>query len=327
MATSGPSVHLAVCIRSGPRCLVSKIFYTSLDITFLRLYLNVAEQDTRVNEQDAIERILIADRPGVNTGTEVDPGSPVSLCEEFNAKYVTFFVCSSDTSTQPAQNDAFQVLMSASKERDHLPAALQAHTHRQLIGTDRLYNCVLQYMKSTGAGFIRDAVNSVGHNVVRTLRDALWYIDTAHQQFEERAIHLPESFSEFQGFNDYKKNRKNKPRMSAEDLDRHSQALAGLLMLPSLSASNCKILRADIDKLCVSLQAYSAYLKKHNVQQQQVHASLQPMRHPTVDSVASVIVASKATPPYTELQSHLDAVSLYEPICVNDFAPADRFQR
>ena len=90
-------------------------------------------------------------------------------------------------------------------------------------------------MKSTGAGFTRDAVNTVGEKVARTLRGALWYIDTAHQQFEERAIHLPDSFKAFQGFNDYKKNRKCKPRMNVAELSQHSEALAGLLMFPSLS--------------------------------------------------------------------------------------------
>ena len=58
---------------------------------------------------------------------------------------------------------------------------------------------------------------------------------TAHQQFEERAIHLPDSFKAFQGFNDYKKNRKCKPRMNVAELSQHSEALAGLLMFPSLS--------------------------------------------------------------------------------------------
>ena len=137
---------------------------------------------------------------------------------------------------------------------------------------------------------------------------------------------MPESFGECQGFNDYKKNLKNKPRMNAEDLGRHSQTLAGLLMLPFLSASNCKKLRTDNKKQCVPLQAYSMYLKKHSEQQQQVHARPQPARDPTVDSVAYVISTSTVTPPYTELQSHMDTVSLYKPVCINDFSPADSFQ-
>ena len=175
-------------------------------------------------------------------------------------------------------------------------------------------------MKSTGAGFTRDAVNTVGEKVARALRGALWYIDTAHQQFEERAIHLPDSFKAFQGFNDY-----SKPRMNVAELSQHCEALAGLLMFPSLSGSNCKKLKADIEQLCHCLGAYSTYLQKHNEKQQEVHSSPVPLRDPAVDSVAAVIEASIVTPPYRELQLHLDAVSLYEPICIHEFAPVDCF--
>ena len=71
----------------------------------------------------------------------------------------------------------------------------------------------------------------------------------------------------FQGFNDYKKNRKTKPRMSADELNMHSEALAGLLMPPSLCATNCKKLKADIEGLCECLRAYATYLKKRNEKQ------------------------------------------------------------
>ena len=96
-----------------------------------------------------------------------------------------------------------------------------------MIATEQLYNRVLKYIKSTGTGFTRDTVNSVGQRVVKTLRDTLWYIDKAHQQFVESAIHLPEFFREFQGFNDYKKNRKHRPRMTTEGLDRHHKHWEG----------------------------------------------------------------------------------------------------
>lgn len=128
--------------------------------------------------------------------------------------------------------------MSATKDRNYLPASIETE-YRQLIATERLGNQVLIYMKSVGDGFTRDLVDSVGVNAVRTLKDALLYIDTAHEQFEERGIHLPESFKKFEGFNDYKKNRKSKPRMSAERLVQHSQMLVGLLLLLTMSASNC----------------------------------------------------------------------------------------
>ena len=40
-----------------------------------------------------------------------------------------------------------------------------------------------------------------------------------------------------------------------------------------------------------------------------------------------VIVASELAPPYAELQLHLDTVSHYDSISVNDFSPVDHFLR
>ena len=203
--------------------------------------------------------------------------------------------------------------MNATKARNHLPARIETE-HRHLMATERVHNQVLVYMKFVGAGFTRDMVESVRHRVVRALKDALWYIDTAHQQFQDRGICLPEAFKGFQGFNDYKKNRKNKPRMSAERLTQHSPKLAGLLMLPSLSASTCVKLRDDIEVLSSALDAYSTYLKQHNEQQQHVHSLTKPVRDPSVDSVACIVSAgSTLSSSYVSLQSHVDTVSLYEP--------------
>ena len=223
-----------------------------------------------------IYKVTIADRSGNGGGTEVDLSAPVSLCEEFNAKYVTFLSSDESAAAAPALNhrpNAFQVLMHASRDRRHLPSTIEASEHRQMIATERLHNGVIKYMKSTGAGFTRDAVSTLGIKVVKTLRDALWYIDSAHQQFEERLIHLPSAFKEFQGYNHFKKKRKTKPRMHADELIHHFEALAGLLLFPSLSASNCQKLMADIAELCECLRAYATYLRKYNDKQQEVHAS------------------------------------------------------
>ena len=60
--------------------------------------------------------------------------------------------------------------MNAIAERSHLPSPIEPGEHRKLIATERLHNQVVDYIKSPGAGFTRDAVNTVGGKVVRTLR-------------------------------------------------------------------------------------------------------------------------------------------------------------
>ena len=185
-AISGPGTHLSVRVQSGCRTLQTKIRFTPLSVTFAKLFLHLSEDD-RVGER-CVYKVTIADRPGNGGGTEVDLTAPVSLCEEFDVKYVTFFLSSDESATSaPALNhrpNAFQELMHASRDRSHLPSTIEASEHRQMIATERLHNGVIKYMKSTGAEFTRDAVSTLGIKVVKILRDALWYIDSSHQQFE-----------------------------------------------------------------------------------------------------------------------------------------------
>lgn len=101
--------------------------------------------------------------------------------------------------------------------------------------------------------------------------------------------------------------------------------MAGLLLLPSTSRSSK--LAADIEEPSVCLRSYSLYLDAHADRQHKVQTSPEPLRDPSVGSLAQVIVRSKLTEPYADLQARLDAVSLYEAVFVNEYAPADRYLR
>ena len=111
-ARHSPSVR----VQSGCRTLLTKIRFTPLSVTFAELFLHLSEEDDCVGER-CVYKVTIADRPGNGGGTKVDLTAPVSLCEEFNAKYVTFFLSSDESATAaPALNhcpNAFQVLMHA----------------------------------------------------------------------------------------------------------------------------------------------------------------------------------------------------------------------
>ena len=89
---------------------------------------------------------------------------------------MTFFVTNDAsamaTSASNVLPNAFHVLMHARIEAIYRPA-VEASEHHQLIATERLHNGIVKYMKSTGAGFTRDVVNTVGNKVVKTLQGAL----------------------------------------------------------------------------------------------------------------------------------------------------------
>ena len=65
-----------------------------------------------------------------------------------------------------------------------------------------------------------------GSNFVHKLTQALWYIDSHHSKFVERGIHLPDCFSMYKGYNDFKRKKEKEPRLSREGLEQHIQQLS-----------------------------------------------------------------------------------------------------
>ena len=157
-AISGPSTHLSVRVQSGCCTLLTKIHFTPLSVRFAELFLHLSEEDDRVGER-CVYKVAIADRPGNGGGTEVDLTALVMLCDEFNTKYVTFFLSNNLSVTA---TPAFNHHPNAIRDRSHLPCTIEASEHRQMIVTERLHNGVIKYMKSIGAGFTRDAVIHFG---------------------------------------------------------------------------------------------------------------------------------------------------------------------
>ena len=117
-------MHLCVQIQSGQRCLLSKILFAPVDITFTDLFAHVSGGDHRVSKLNdcVIEKVKISDRRGTG-GVEVELGALISLCNEFDAKYVTYFVtpgtANATVAAQTKPVDALEVLM-----RSSLPASI-----------------------------------------------------------------------------------------------------------------------------------------------------------------------------------------------------------
>jgi len=78
-------------------------------------------------------------------------------------------------------------------------AATETQPSRKLRGDQKLRNDLLDLLKELGAsGWTHDAVDTCGERCIRSLTQALWYVDPHHQQFRDRSIKLPEVFTNFQ---------------------------------------------------------------------------------------------------------------------------------
>jgi len=78
-------------------------------------------------------------------------------------------------------------------------AATNTQLNGKLRGDQKLRNDLLDLLEKLGIpGWTRDCVDTSGERCIRVITQALWYIDTHHQQFADRSIKLPEIFASFQ---------------------------------------------------------------------------------------------------------------------------------
>ena len=104
------------------------------------------------------------------------------------------------------------------------------------------------------AGWKRCNVSTTGVKFVGKLSRCSWYIDPHHSKFASRGMKIPSRFEVFQGYNDYKKNKKREPRLSLTDLNVHLHELSGSVMQPWFSVQRYKELRGDMEKLVDALK-------------------------------------------------------------------------
>ena len=162
-------------------------------------------------------------------------------------------------------------------------------------------------------------------NFVSMLSQVLWYLDPHHEKFASRGIHLPDRFSAYRGYNDFKKKKEKEPRLLADGLQHHLDQLSGVLMQPWMSGKRFEVIRGDVEKLVDALHKYREYLVS---QCEKVQYHQQLLEPPSVDENASLVTlpAKKGSPTsssYRELELKLSSLSLYQPLFLNDIAPAD----
>ena len=67
----------------------------------------------------------------------------------------------------------------------------------ELHGDHLVRNKLLHLLEKMKVGWTPDAVDSIGERFVKQLTSTLWYLDSHHQKFSSRNIHLPRSSAFF----------------------------------------------------------------------------------------------------------------------------------
>ena len=147
--------------------------------------------------------------------------------------------------------------------------------------------------------------------------------------FLSRAVRLPSAFTIFTGYNDWKKKKIKRPRLSCEELQQHEGKLSCLLGQPWFARKLFYSGRSDTEGLLHAIHQYREYfLKQQTATMQHTPHQIEPQRSPkSIVSMSLLPVVSACSNDYTKISDVLTSKPDYFPVCVNDFAPSDRYTR
>lgn len=118
--------------------------------------------------------------------------------------------------------------------------------------------------------------------------------------------------------------------LSAEVLDSHSSLLNSFALQPWLNSTSWTSVRSAV--LCMlaeSLYKYAEYLKQKNIEVQENHGKLVPIRSSNDAECYTFIKKAMWIKPanlaqFKPLQNQLDSKEPFDPVFLNEFAPANR---
>ena len=157
------------------------------------------------------------------------------------------------------------------------------------------------------------------------LTKALWCITSHHITIDDAARRsgdvkaVPDLFSAFSGYNDFKRKKVKAGQLSQTDLDSHAGALFGLLNKPYMRLSFFANVVTDIQLLADCLSSYAEHLKM-KLSETKNNASLDfPVR--TIDSHTTVEFKDKTLvldPRYSVLDTAVRLAGIGNPLVIDE---------
>ena len=169
-------------------------------------------------------------------------------------------------------------------------------------------------------------VQSTGKTVVDNLSDKLWYLDSHHKKFKDQHLIIPIPFTEYQGFNDYRKNHKSKAHIQAAELNIHIGSLVSILGMPWNIKNKSSEFRRFLSTLAESMKSYDDFL----VGMKQCTAENHSRKQYFEESFGNREIDDKTgpvSPNYLPLQNKLLSKYFYEGYCTFDIQPDDRYKQ
>jgi hypothetical protein len=192
-------------------------------------------------------------------------------------------VAMQESPASSTQRNAFTVMMSAAKELK-FPSKVFSTPERYEVGRGdhRLHDDVVDFLKQKCLGFSPGTENTTGKQVTKSSSDALFYLQPHLMTLSGRISNfVPTYFSCILSGNVYNNpqlHRHAVPPIKRESLDKISDPLYSLMMLPLMQSSKWNEFSIAIKALVTNIQKYKEYLQQQAEKMQEAHRSPTPVR-------------------------------------------------
>ena len=140
-------------------------------------------------------------------------------------------------------------------------------------------------------------------------------------------MHIPNGFSSYTGYKDFKWKREKEAHLSAEGLHQHIEQLSIILMQPWLSAKRFDVIPGDVENLVDTLHSYRKYLTS-KCQKMKLYQQLEATPVAEEKTLLVTLPERKCTSSqYCNLEQKFMDLPLYQPPFMNDMAPVDHLER
>ena len=199
----------------------------------------------------------------------------------------------------------------------------------ELRGDQLVRNKLLDLLEEMKVGWTPDVVDTIGERFLKQLTSTLWYLDSHHQKFSSRSIYLPKEFSGFQGFNDWKRKKIKQPVLTSPELECHIQALSRILSQPWIAKNEYSELKSLLDELVDGMYKYMNYLAKKNDEMKEAHmgSAIRVVSNNLELHTIQPVCVESVDKSYRCIVEALSGKDEYDPICLNEIAPTDRYRR
>lgn len=186
-------------------------------------------------------------------------------------------------------------------------------------------------MEKAGLGFTVESLES-GKNFLNAVTNSLWYVDPFIDRFNSRGLFHPLLFEHLVGFNDPSKSKHRKLEMDRSSLLANAQQLDIVLEQAWINGPMWRPIKSAVKDLVEMMYKYADYLKQSLEKVKTNHSLTYPVR--TLDDMQSLkliqpkhVVKPSYASRYKSLTSHLDTMKEFEPVCVDEYTPADTRNR